>query len=598
MAGVEQVGSPHYPYPSRPGGDISEALEKLKAEPEVELNAEQREVVQNFERELTKGPDGLEAAWQLKINSTVFYPEYFQTDKGRAEFYEVIGREMAADKTDFEDVAAQLYETDYSVVESKKLASLANSSRSYADARVLEQFAASNYESVEDVDNPARLTVVRNPDVLAEQIAKYRALKDKHRELGLNLDKGEGAVVEAEKVMLTIHRRRLNQLIAETYPMAANLVRQEKIVDDGSYNDSLKQIDENMRGMGLMTGDQAAKSLGRLDKFRRGVGAKDSAGKYSQVRVELLKVAEKLIEESGSSERDECVFSDVDEETLAATNVTAQEWSEWAREALDHYGLLSDQAKFDFGRAGRAKDGKWQVVIDPNRRSIDVEGRRGVVLVPKKFDRPVVQRGGASGGAAGVLDHEIAHVIQNENGAKLGLAIMERVGMDRSNVLFEGGAVEWEAAAQDRLFGIKRPVNTAYLKAIQTKLAGGSYKQCMQSYFDETRMRNPKIDIERAAKVAIGSTTRLFRRGGSFSDTSHHLTDSSSLVYLEQERVARQLEKAGQADLMMIGWTNIEMLAELKRVDMLNTDAMKIPDKRPTEIVEERIRSKIKEVQE
>ena len=145
MSKNEVSRSSFYPYPARPGMEMDSALDVLEADPEIELSESERERVISFERDLTRGPDGLESAWELSVKTAVFYPEYFATETGRDDLETTMGIVIDLDQgEDVEYISEQLYAHDYSSVSSDELAGLEGRSRSFVERLVGEQLSGAD----------------------------------------------------------------------------------------------------------------------------------------------------------------------------------------------------------------------------------------------------------------------------------------------------------------------------------------------------------------------------------------------------------------------------------------------------------------------
>jgi hypothetical protein len=603
----EKLSSSVTPYPARPGANIEKAIQTFDSEPEINLSPEEVQEVKGFEERLTRGKDlqtpdgepveGIENIWASKINSAEFYLDYFLTDDGRAALEKLLPD--AAPAHTIEDAKKILAGIDYSKIDSKVLEKIEGDSIRQAEAKMCEQFAQANYASVEKIQNPEKMTVIRNPDVLADKIHNLRLLKEcqKFEEKKLNEEARENSgVVEAKNIMLTIHRRRLNELLVETYAEAVALIGQHQTTPTAFTQAAVEKIlqEKGIKGFNLFQEDNAARAFSRLDKFRYGADAQaNDQGDFSPISADALAFADAVEQLATPSPSLQDYYFKGGDVNLQAI-VTAEEWSAWAKIALQAYGLLSASEEYSSDRAGMASDGKWQIALDAKVKNLGVDPQQGVVKVPEKFKRAVGNL--VPAGAASVLDHELAHVLQHENKRRLGtdISLMEKVGMDRSSLNAEAGALAWEGDAKRALFGQETSVNTHYLRAAQAKLRGGSYKECAKAFFDSVVKADLNISKDEAAGLAFNRTARLFRRSGDLSNESSYLTNSQPLVYLEQELVARQLREKGKTELLMIGGANIEMLAELKRVGMLDLSKLFIPDKRPSEINIAAIEGKVK----
>jgi hypothetical protein len=104
---------------------------------------------------------------------------------------------------------------------------------------------------------------------------------------------------------------------------------------------------------------------------------------------------------------------------------------------LHHYHLLSTQPD----------DNKWSVVILKEISSINVSAEYKVLELPsdihRRLDEVLPQ------GALPVIDHEMTHIFQHENGAKIGLGITQKALIARGHLWFEAGAVLSEISSQE-----------------------------------------------------------------------------------------------------------------------------------------------------
>lgn len=590
-------------YPDRPGVKIEQAINTVKSEPEVALSPEVERRVRQFEHVLTRGKlldkqgqkvEPLEKLWKLKVNTATFYVDYLHTPAGRELWHKNIGTTLEGET--LADIEQAVLRTDYEAIPVEAIQQLEKASREYSEARVLEQFAANGFASVEGVTNPTKVMVVRNPQELINKIVGLRQLKHYQRAVGKRLRKKleeqPRASIQARLVMLTIHQRRTNELLADTYPAAGSLLQQESARSPQIITDKRKAIKENMHGLAQLGDERAGHFLARLDKFREGAGQlRAEDGEYTPVSTEIEQLAANLATAEDQPEIAEYALANMPRSQWESVSVKAAEWKDWAQESLAAYGLLSSDKEYDPDRQGRASDGLWQVAEDASVTNLEVKSEQGVILVPAGRERRLASLTPA--GAVPVLDHEIMHVIQHENKQKLGLAITDKVGMDRSDIVAEAGAILAETKAQEEVFGQRRPLNTHYLRAVQAKLRGGSFRECMQAFFESMRQQSPKSEPKTIAKQAIDRTTRLFRNGGSLDDCSGHVSNSQPLVYLEQELLVRESRRQQAEALTMVGGTNVLMLAELRRVGMLDLSQLTLPKQRPSQLLLAKIRQKI-----
>jgi len=616
----------HRLYPERPGIGLEGPINQFQANPEFQLAPEQETRVRAFETTLTRGEnlypallgvneltlsrlnapakkferytvpaqaEGLEKIWGLKVNTSSFAVEYFLSGDGRKEFGETFGinpDELGLNTVD--GMRGYLYGVDYGKIDAKALDKLAGNSTMVADKAMVSQFEKNGFTTLDGIKEPEIVIVVQNPEVLAEKIAKYRQLKNFHRDYARKLEGKKDPESQAVQVVLKIHQRRLNQLLAEEYPLAAVAHTQLKAASNAHNEQVVQILGGSVRALEKFTGKESARLFARLDRYTEGAGDFVGEGNKRDRTVLSTQALELALVDQGTKQSTTKEITDyrykyVDKEKLKQTIIGTDEFIGLAKKSVAAVGLLSAQEQYDPRRPGWASDNKVQVIEDPNVKNLSFDPRQGVYRVPSNLDRPISSITPA--GAIPANDHEQAHMWRHYNKARLGLAITDRVGMDRFDINAEAGAIAWETEAQKKLFGQDRPTNPHYLRAVQAKLAGGSLKDTAKAFYDSVMQQDPKGDKRKAAELAFNRAGRLFRRGGKYSDNSRHLTNSQPLVYLEQEILAQELSAKGLSNLLMIGGVNIEMLAELKRVGLLDLSKVTLPEKRPSEILEEDI---------
>lgn len=587
--------------PLRPGMGISEVVDLLQRDPEIELSVEDREEVLGYEQELTKSNElllrsgekvkGIEHIWQLSAKTSEFYQEYFLTEGGREDLENALGRDIPQFRS-LNEVEEYFYGLDYTNITTEALKGLSGRSKQYGENAVVEQFANNNFESLDGVENPTKLNIVHNPHVVAQKVQSLRRLKQYYKEQTDDLVGNTDSASQAKLTVLTLHRRRLNELLTEEYPNIVHFFEQYKSSPQENLKEVHEMLADNIRGTGLFDDERQFRTLGRLDKFRQGVGERQYGGDYSPINpqlAELVKEAEEMLGRPQPVEN--FVFNDVDPKLFWEKKITATEFQHWVELSLKEYGILSADEQYDHDRIGRTSDNGWQVVIDDSVGNLSVDSKQGVIKVPTSFHRSIAGMNPA--GAVPVLDHEITHVLQHENKERLGLSITEKVGLDRSSVNSEAGAMLIESETQRELFGQQVIIDMHYFRALERKLQGGNLVECMKAFFDSVRQESPDRDKREVAKHAINRAARQFRDGGAFADRSPYPTNTQPLVYMEQELIARELVKQNSRDLLMIAGVNMEALAMLHSVGLFDREKIKIPSRKPSQIIMEEIQEKL-----
>lgn len=266
--------------------------------------------------------------------------------------------------------------------------------------------------------------------------------------------------------------------------------------------------------------------------------------------------------------------------------INADQLKTLIQNVLARYGLLSSEEKYSAKRKGRPDDGKWLVALSKVRTSLAVASKSGTVWVPKKFKRSLSQK--KPTGVLPLIDHEITHVLQHENAAKLGIGLLEKDRSARGSLWFETGATAQEDESYSNHFGINRSANFNYLKALQAQVNGGSISDCAKVFFNSLIDSGDVKNKDEAVQTAVDRTLRLFRHGGEWAAGTGYLTNTEPLEYAEQQILARNLPK--DLDwLYFVGRANFQTLAELYRIGWLKKDDVFIPEKMPSEIALEQL---------
>lgn len=579
-------------YPERPQVRIPEVAKNYASAEVSPLPEDVKERVLGFERDLTLSEDlglengehvkGLEKVWSMPTSLSIdFYPEYFLTDDGKKELRDTFSVELPENAT-IEDVSKALLAVDYQKTSANVVQGVFGRSRRFAENRFMDAFARNNYESLDAVENIPVATVIRKPLALVDKLIAYYKYKEylKEQEVKLAGDASDEAVARLR--MITMHRERVNTLIAPFHATVADLYDQHAQNPTEATTGAVEKLTSFrpfFERLASSPTELQQRYFSRLDKFSSGKGAATPSGDYSPLEQNAMALADTLSTTEKKPRASEYYFKDVDPEALQRVHVSTEQMKQWCEQVLREYGLLSSNTEFSFDRQDRAADGKWQVIVDPKATALSVNSKKGIMTVPGNYQQPIEE-------AVPVVQHEVTHVLQHENKTRVGLAITEKVGMDRASIFFEGGGMAWQFDAQRELFGNESfSAHPHYLRAIQKRLEGGSYKECVKAFFDSFVALSPEKDKRAILQEAVDRVARIFRHGGKFEDTHGYVTDSEPLVYLEQILVGQSLAEAHADELLLIGGLNIEHATELKRLGLLDTSNVFVPAKKPIDII-------------
>lgn len=617
-SGVERGGF----LPERQGVGVSKALDVLRADPEYRLNAEQRTRIVELDNQLTRGKDiafkrkqtdaesefaqGIETIYKTSVRAKKWHPEYFLTQEGAEHLRSTFNLSEQPSFTSADDVFTFFASVDYRAQEKgfiKKLRSLHRASGEWMENRVVQSLKENDYASLDVGLNPESFTVLENPEIFIKYVKALRTFKELLRSLSRELER-EGmdeAEREAKRVIINMHRARVNQMIAGQYSRGVALVQQHQHLLAQTGESHLADLVDGLQGMLKgMSPDNAIFSeekrrlqrMSLLDHFIYGASQLNESKLYSAISAEAHGLAESLEAHEVESHESSGWLTDVaDIDALSKIYVDPEILKSWCEKVLRSYDLLSEEpflgSDKEYKRSGRAKDGKVQIAVDTGRKTFSYNSRTGILKVPAKIERALYEAGQA--GAAVVIDHELAHVIQNEAAQKYDLPLLEEVGSDRVGAHHEAGAIVWEREGKHALFGADRPTNTHYLRAIEKRLEGGTYVDCVLAFYQSIKKQSPTMDSEKAAKQAANRTRRLFRKGGNMQDASGILTSSATLMYLEQELLVQAMTELGNEELLLRGKANIFTLSELHRVGLVDNALSFKPPQRPTEVIRDDI---------
>lgn len=583
------------PYPKRTFLRADEEIERLRkiesGEIEcLELSVEERKEVLEFEDLLGKE---LEPIGEIKITSRTFYPEYFLTEKGRADFSDVIGMKISGETAD--DVTRSLFANRESIglVSGKELSGLAGRSRLFSEDAMLDGIMESMGEdgsiSIDGLENPKRANIILNPGEALRKMNGLRSFKRgflSERMKGLS---GTGNADDAKRRIAGLYRQKVNVMIAG---QAGDAIWAAKLSDlIGREGLAQEEADLARSVPGIM---EFERTLFRYDRFIHGSDdGFDEKGMERQVGKELSAYADKLEEEYEANvlERNDRIREKgLDPDKLSAKSVTLDEFSGYANGLLEHYGEKSayPPEQYDPNRAGPAPDEKWQFIAREEYRSMSVGGKQKVIK-SGVGNKTVTETLGV------LLGHEFAHFLQNLNKDKVSLRLFsDKLGGFRSAVFSEGGAMETESAVCKELFGYEVVPHPHYIRAMVRKLEGGTYLDCVKAFYDSgikgIRKRKEKgviiqEDFMREAtdmaKLAIDRVKRLFAASDDLGRCGQYLAKSKDTAYAEQMITMEKLRGNGLEKCAFVGGMTPGILAELAEMGLVDLDEIRKPDLEP-----------------
>lgn len=598
-------------YPERPS-QTSESfhnyIDMLERPPEFELSEAQRNDIVDFESKLLNGeintpveleqkPKSYSEINRISAAEKKVCVDFFLTDEGKSVLTEAIGD---TELPDTKDGVISLLAEKASEIDIKGWKSLTDKSTSWGEKELVNQLEMRIRGEVIEEDEPEYSSFIKSPDKLIEKAKYSRELKKYYKsvEVGLKSEDTSDPVVQMKLELVKIARERLNLLITEQYRQAMLLQEQSRHSNSGELSEKLEELYIYLPALQKKPNekrqeefrDKAARFLSRIDKFVNGVS---SDGTVSPITEDLLQIQEKNRQQLNNQAPivEPGTFSDIDQEVLKSTYVNADQFKTMTEMVLETYGLLSSQQDYDSERKGWASDGKWQVIIDHTVHSLSVNGIKGIVKIPGDYNRELTSVSPA--GPLQVLDHEVTHVIQHQNALKVGLRSFDNVAIPRTSLWAEAGGIYKEQIAKKRILGIESETPaTHYLAALQKRIEGGTILDSAQAFYEDSIRRNPETSQADAIKLAVNRTLRLFRRGGELTLNSPYWSNTAPFDYAEQSVLIEQLPE-DKKDWLLIGRSNLGVLAQLHRLGWLQGKDFIIPERSPSEILEPYVREEL-----
>jgi hypothetical protein len=266
--------------------------------------------------------------------------------------------------------------------------------------------------------------------------------------------------------------------------------------------------------------------------MRNGMGSGESAVS-DRLRSIDWDNAGKLESAESDCKSEHRFFSPEEEEALKSVKLDSEEMVGILTEIIRRAGLLSGkdpkegQDAWSSARFCRAADELFQVVVNPTKKTFEVDSLSGVYMVPGEprslYDILVV----------GVL-HELTHVVQaqadQEVGRNLKIANMQgkRVGGLR-----EAGADIAQRQGEEVMFGHSKPFAPTYLRALEVLEGGKSVGEAIKVFYDEKIRLFPFGSKQDFAREAADRVLRLVREDG---------VNSQPLAYVEESILAEELK--------------------------------------------------------
>jgi hypothetical protein len=563
-------------YPERPSYSAQILLYEIaqyeSGEREKEILSEEEK--QNLIELETPFVDKLAEYYKLATGKKILYPEYFDTPEGQATLKAIPEFASLDGDIDIRENIPILRTLKPSII--KDLVD--KSSRWNTDTMVETLFQQIDSDTgeldVQGIENPEKLTYIQYPDNLTAKIEGLEAirqeLKQKRSELYLeetsDTTQSRKALIHAKIFRVQALIKRINVLIAEAKEEETFVRSEESHIHH--------------------------KPPYKLDKFIYGVTTLNpKTGNYNQVDNHLLEEADKLAELNTSINQEKAQIlleKDLDQEKLEEKNITPEMVKEYLDQILASYDLLSIHPADAEQVAKNIKppDNKWRCYIRPGKDSLQIESKSKTLLIPPiNIDVQTLITKTAT--------HEIIHILQRENTAQIGLPLYthsSQIAGDRAELFQEGGAMYYQDQISQELFGYESLPQPHYLRAMATKQSGGTYIDCVKTYYEsilssETETITPEKQKKFLA-LALDRTKRLFKNS-SFNNTDKQISNTKDTVYLEQKAVVEEIQQYPQLrNLILVTGINLETAREMIQFGLLDLRNLKMPNNSAQELWE------------
>jgi len=591
-------------YPERPSEVIGNKI-ALLADFEagriekIPLVLEEREEIQNLENVLGAT---FEKIFEIDTREAVFYAEYFLTEEGKKDFESMVGVPLGNTEESVQAIERSLYESVPLIkkLDAKKRVSLTGRSRDYSEKFLLEQCLrtsdARGYIITENINAPTQVQLLLSPEQILTKIVALKRFKEKIKQYtdtpdASMMQKSEG-FNQVLSGVLELYQSRVNAMLAENRSDVLLLKRKVDVLGEDSLTEDERALFSQMVGT-----QNAETNIARYDKFLFGATSEyDARGQRNQVGQDLGTFADQFEEEYVSSvvlRNEQIKRNGLNPDKIADKTLSIDVVEKLAEETLRSYGILSEHPASEYtpDRSGPAPDNKWQFIARDEFKTMAVDGKKKIIKCGRGNQSianliPIT------------LAHEIeGHVLQNENKSKIPLRLFDRMGSGRSVIFSECGAMNNQDIVSKDAFGYASPPHPHYIRAMQKKLEGGNYLDCVKAFYESslkaTRLQKELGKIsdqafekkcEEDLKLAINRTKRLFRRSTDLSSAESSLLNSKDTVYLEQVKLFQELKKHGLEKYVFVGGANLDTLLFLMKSGFLHPGDIKAPEYHSLEI--------------
>ncbi|MFO0920737.1 MAG: hypothetical protein U0451_03635 [Candidatus Saccharimonadales bacterium] len=605
--------SPYYPFPSRPGDESRWFEMNFVNEQSPSLSPEIIQNVIEFEHQLydlSLDPESFPISQQVRndketaaipikpigvvqkipITTVELGISYLMSSTGRDALEDATGIRVEAESR--EDFIQELFSLDISNIDSSVLDQITATSIGYEEQTITDTFIKNGFRA-EGTDTPCIVTMYKNPAKLLEKTRNYKALKTYliavKKDLQNSQENLNSEEIEAKLFVTDLYQKRVDRFLAGMYVNAYKFLHQAKTSGSEYYEFIVGELKKELPAFSDRLSQQnIATFLQRIDRYRYGVGL-DQNGKYTWNNAKIVDFVETAkLEPQKETEVDRGLYSDIEPSKLTENKISAQEFRTWISLVLNEYGILSEYEEWDSERTGTAPDNLWQVVVDGKFKSLAVDDKQKVVCIPDE-NRDIAD-------AVAIGSHEIEHVIQGQNKTAVGkLALMQTIGIDEVMDQTESGAKRQEKIAFGVLNGYMsdKIAGVGYFKILEVKSRGGSFGECVETFYNNLVAEYPEKPVHELAKRAVNRVRRIYRYGGlEYAEESPIITNSQPLNYLEGEVIQSIIPEDCQY-LLAIGKISLSNLSKLSEIGLVDLEKVVIPKRTPWDIMYPNVKERL-----
>ena len=627
-------------YPLRPFENTSQPLKELDKlekgtiKPLLESIEEFDELLKYEENWFEK----IKEIYDIKIDSYSFYPEYFLTESGQKNLKDIFGIKNSKKFKGIEDAILWLYKNSAKLsgkrLEERKVKQTTRKKSIKYIADTIEEFLLENIdeetgevnikgkelpanfirykknsraESIGDLAHPERVAILVNDKDLLAKILKYRSLRKKIKKNIARLERMIGKsrientrtnMDRAKILVLNLYLKKINLAITHLYPHAIAIWQKEGFRGSKSLSKTEKKIVKIVGNF-----DNYEKNISRFDRFQYGAASEYNNGKREQISFNLQDYCDDIRKIYFDNEIKELKKKNIFEKKIEVADYQAM-----AIKLMENLGIkTSDEMSKIIDNDTPARDKLWRVAIDKTKKSMGVNPT-GKCLVLDNRKKSLYQV------FCVALAHEFTHIYQNINKANINLKIFAEIGGDRGTVFSEAGAKMMEDKMSNKLFGVSDLPHPHYVTAMLTRLKGGDYFECVESFYDSAKKvseqkkqyrlsagENPEVvqadfgeECKENLRTALSRIKRIFRpKVVSLNSKSGYLTNSKATAYLEQLIVVSELQQSNKAFYTFVGGLNLDNILALTKIGIINQDFI---NKVKSQKLDEKLIAEIKKI--